>query len=47
MIKKIVVFISTDIENLEECSLDRIFQEDIVDYDFEDLTEEEKKTFDD
>jgi hypothetical protein len=47
MIKKIIVYVSTDIENLENYSLDVIFREDIVDYEIEDLTQEEREMFDD
>lgn len=46
MLKKVTLFISTDIEDLESCNLQRILQEDVVDYEVEDLTEEEKEEFD-
>jgi hypothetical protein len=46
MIKKVILFVSTDIEDLDNCSLDRIFQEDIVDYEITDLTKEEREEFD-
>lgn len=45
MIKKVILFVSTE-EDLDNCSLDRIFQEDIVDYEIEDLTKEEREGFD-
>ena len=46
MLKKIIVFISTDIEDLESCDLHRLLQEDVVDYEVEDLTEEEREEID-
>lgn len=48
MIKKIILFISIsdEIRDVNDCSLDRIFQEDIVDYKIEDLTDEEREAFD-
>ena len=46
MLKKIIVFISTDIEDLESCNLQRLLQEDVVDYEIEDLTKEERECFD-
>lgn len=46
MLKKIIVFISTDIEDLESYDLYRLLQEDVVDYEVEDLTEEEREEFD-
>lgn len=45
MFKKVTLIISTDIEEIENASLEDIFGEDVVDYEVEDLTKEEKEIY--
>lgn len=45
MLKKVTLIISTDIEEIENASLEEIFNEDVIDYDVENLTTEEQEIY--